>query len=36
LLRTEKKLIGISFGLGLVLWIVLVALNHCSPAQALD
>jgi len=33
LLPVEKKLIGISFGLGLVLLIVLVALNHFIPVK---
>jgi hypothetical protein len=33
LLPTEKKLIGISLGLGIVLLILLVGLNHLFPAQ---
>ena len=33
LLPVEKKLIGISFGLGLVLLVVLVALNHYIPVK---
>ena len=33
LLPIEKKLIGFSLGLGIVLLIVLVGLNHLFPAQ---
>ena len=33
LLPIEKKLIGYSLGLGIVLLIVLVGLNHLFPAQ---
>jgi hypothetical protein len=33
LLPVEKKLIGYSLGLGLVLLVVLVALNHFIPAK---
>jgi hypothetical protein len=33
LLPVEKKLIGFSFGLGIVLLIVLVTLNHLFPAR---
>jgi hypothetical protein len=33
LLPIEKKLIGFSLGLGIVLLIVLVGLNHLFPAR---
>jgi hypothetical protein len=33
LLAIEKKLIGYSLGLGLVLLVVLVALNHFVPVK---
>lgn len=33
LLPVEKKLIGWSLGLGIVLLIVLLVLNHAFPAQ---
>jgi hypothetical protein len=33
LLPVEKKLIGWSFGLGVVLLVVLVALNHFVPVK---
>jgi len=33
LLPVEKKLIGFSLGLGLVLLVVLVALNHFVPVK---
>jgi hypothetical protein len=33
LLPIEKKLIGYSFGLGVVLLVILVAINHLFPAQ---
>jgi hypothetical protein len=33
LLPTEKKLIGYSLGLGIVLLILLVGLNHLFPAR---
>jgi hypothetical protein len=33
LLPVEKKLIGYSLGLGLVLLVVLVALNHFIPVK---
>jgi hypothetical protein len=33
LLPAEKKLIGWSFGLGVVLLVVLVALNHFVPVK---
>jgi len=33
LLPIEKKLIGYSFGLGIVLLAVLVAINHLFPAK---
>ncbi len=33
LLPIEKKLIGYSLGLGIVLLLILVALNHLYPAQ---
>ena len=33
LLPVEKKLIGVSLGLGLVLLVVLVALNHFIPVK---
>jgi len=33
LLPVEKKLIGWSFGLGVVLLVILVALNHLVPVK---
>lgn len=33
LLPIEKKLIGYSFGLGIVLLVILLAINHLFPAQ---
>jgi len=33
LLAVEKKLIGYSFGVGVVLLVVLVALNHFIPVK---
>jgi hypothetical protein len=33
LLPVEKKLIGWSFGLGVVLLVVLVAINHLVPVK---
>jgi hypothetical protein len=33
LLPVEKKLIGYSLGLGLVLLVVLIAINHFVPIQ---
>ncbi len=33
LLPIEKKLIGYSLGLGIVLLVILVVLNHLYPAQ---
>jgi len=33
LLPVEKKLIGWSFGLGVALLVILVALNHYVPVQ---
>ncbi|WP_315741759.1 MULTISPECIES: hypothetical protein [unclassified Bradyrhizobium] len=33
LLPIEKKLIGYSLGLGIVLLVILVAINHLYPAQ---
>ena len=33
LLPVEKKLIGWSFGLGVVLLVILVALNHWLPVK---
>jgi hypothetical protein len=33
LLPIEKKLIGYSFGLGIVLLVILVAINHLFPVK---